>query len=154
MGRYYSNQMGDEGKFWFAVQPSDDPRTVYGMDIIEPDTTEDDEDDTWGEYVDYWADDSTFIRQKLRQQFRLLGVPPEEQKFDMPMNEIGKYVWEELKGYFLTNEKPKDSRIIPYSGGEYPINKEKELAASRVQLGLFIYNSIKEYGECTLNAEY
>ena len=35
----------------------------------------------------------------------------------------------------------------------YPISKEKELAASRVVLGLFIYNSIKNNGSCFMTAE-
>ena len=73
MGRWYYDQTGNQGKFWFAVQPSDDPKTIYGMSEGEPTM--------------------------------------------------------------------------------YPISSEKELAASRVVLGLFIYNSIKNNGSCFMTAE-
>lgn len=156
MGRYYYNQQGEEGKFWVGVQPSDDPRTVYGMDEIEPDEP----DESWGEaYMDYWADDSEFIKLKLDMQFVRLGVPVGERKYEFrDATDIGNYVWDELIKYYMTEEKPKDSRIIGYYMGKdeptlYPIDKDKELAASRIQLGLFILNTIRKYGECSLNAE-
>lgn len=151
MGRYYSNQEGESGKFWFAVQPSDDPQTIYGMD----------EDEECDYAVDYWTDDDEYVRFKLYEQYDILGVPKDKRKYEFEtMEEMGKYVWEELESYFLTNKKSEDPSVIAYGMYDndehktmYPISKEKELAASRVQLGLFILNTIRKYGECSLNAE-
>lgn len=52
-------------------------------------------------------------------------------------------MWYRVSGYFMGEGKPT----------MYPISKEKELAASRVVLGLFIYNSIKNNGSCFMTAE-
>ena len=86
-------------------------------------------------------------------------MPKEERKYKCE-NE-GEYVWHDLAKYYLTEqEPPKDEayKVCGYYMGEdkptmYPISKEKELAASRVQLGLVIYNTILTEGICMLNAE-
>ena len=62
MGRYYSTQTGKEGKFWFAVQPSDDPRTVYHMGEIEPDDEWDEESGYSDSYTDYESADAEKIK--------------------------------------------------------------------------------------------
>ena len=152
MGRYYSTQTGKEGKFWFAVQPSDDPKTVYRMGEI----AQDREDES---YTDYESVDAEGIKKRLDGQYDILGVPKEERKYECD-NE-GAYVWDTLCKYYLTEqEPPKDKayEIIGYYMGEdrptmYPIDKDKELAASRVQLGLVIYNTIISEGVCLLTAE-
>lgn len=155
MGRFYNNQHGEEGKFWVAVQPSDDPRTVYGMDEVEPDEP----DESWGEaYMEYWADDYDFIKMKLDQQYDKLKVPKENRKYDFENTEdIGDYVWEYITQFVFTKEKPKDSRVIgTYFGKDdirYPISEELELAASRIDLGLFILHTIAKWGECSITAE-
>ena len=180
MGRYYSVQTGKEGKFWFAVQPSDDPRTVYHMGEIEPDDEWDEESgysDSYTDYesadaekikkhldddsyTDYESADAEKIKKHLDEQYDILGVPKEERKYKCE-NE-GHYVWEDLAKYYLTEkEPPKDAMghmACGYYMGDdkptmYPISSEKELAASRVQLGLVIYNTILTEGICMLNAE-
>ena len=162
MGRYYSVQTGKEGKFWFAVQPSDDPRTVYHMGEIEiePDDEWDEESGYSDSYTDYESADAEKIKKHLDEQYDILGVPKEERKYKCE-NE-GHYVWEDLAKYYLTEkEPPKDASghvACGYYMGEdkptmYPISSEKELAASRVQLGLVIYNTILTEGICMLNAE-
>ena len=159
MGRYYNTQTGKEGKFWFAVQPSDDPRTVYHMGEVEPDDEWDEESGYSDSYTDYESADAEKIKKHLDEQYDILGVPKEERKYKCE-NE-GKYVWEDLAKYYLTEkEPPKDEayKVIGYYIGEdkptmYPISSEKELAASRVQLGLVIYNTILTEGICMLNAE-
>ena len=160
MGRYYSTQTGKEGKFWFAVQPSDDPAKVYHMAEIEPDDEWDEESGYSDNYADYEADDAEEIKGYLDGQYDILGVPKEERKYECK-NE-GEYVWEDLTKYFLTEEQTKDEDgkdTIGYHMGDdkptmYPISREKELAASRVQLGLVIYNTILAEGICMLNAEF
>lgn len=159
MGRYYSTQTGKEGKFWFAVQPSDDPKTVYHMGEIEPDDEWDEESEYSDSYTDYESADAEKIKKHLDEQYDILGVPKEERKYKCE-NE-GEYVWHDLVKYYLTEkEPPKDEayKVCGYYMGDdkptmYPISSAKELAASRVQLGLVIYNTILTEGICMLNAE-
>lgn len=159
MGRYYSTQTGKEGKFWFAVQPSDDPRTVYHMGEIEPDDEWDEESEYSDSYTDYESADAEKIKKHLDEQYDILGVPKEERKYKCE-NE-GEYVWEDLAKYYLTEKEPPEDeayKVCGYYMGEdkptmYPISSAKELAASRVQLGLVIYNTILTEGICMLNAE-
>lgn len=159
MGRYYNTQTGKEGKFWFAVQPSDDPRTVYHMGEIEPDDQWDEESGYSDSYTDYESADAEKIKKHLDEQYDILGVPKEERKYKCE-NE-GEYVWEDLAKYYLTEKETKDAmghKACGYYMGDdkptmYPISSEKELAASRVQLGLVIYNTILTEGICMLNAE-
>lgn len=159
MGRYYSTQTGKEGKFWFAVQPSDDPRTVYHMGEIEPDDEWDEESGYSDSYTDYESADAEKIKKHLDEQYDILGVPKEERKYKCE-NE-GEYVWEDLAKYYLTEKEPPEDeayKVCGYYMGDdkptmYPISSEKELAASRVQLGLVIYNTILTEGICMLNAE-
>lgn len=163
MGRYYYTDTGKEGKFWFAVQPSTDPHDIFGMDETEPEDIEEEEEENYREcYKDYWTDDDEYVRKKLDEQYDLLGVPKDERKYEMDYNDIGTYVWDTLRKYYLTTEEPKPDAQghteCGYHMGDnepthYPISKEKELAASRVDLGLIIYNEIKQLGYCGMNAE-
>lgn len=161
MGRYYNTQTGKEGKFWFAVQPSDDPKTIYHMDEIEPDDEWNEESGYSENYADFESDDAESIKKHLDEQYDILGVPKDERKYECEKE--GEYVWEDLAKYYLTEqEPPKDAMghsACGYYMGEgkptmYPISKDKELAASRVQLGLVIYNTILTEGECLLTAEF
>ena len=124
------------------------------MSEIEP------EDDEEGEgYQDYECSDAERIKKHLDEQYDILGVPQKERKYKV--EDEGHYVWHDLVKYYLTEEQTKDERGYPnigYSMGDdrptmYPINKEKELAASRVQLGLVIYNTILKEGYCMITAE-
>lgn len=160
MGRMYYDQTGNEGKFWFAVQPSDDPKTIYGMGEVEPDD-EGDEDSGYGEtYIDYESSNDEYVKKQLDKQYDILGVPKEERKYKYDNGNA--YVWDDLAKYFLTEQEPPEDatghKACGYHMGEgeptmYPISSEKELAASRVVLGLFIYNSIKNNGSCFMTAE-
>lgn len=148
MGRMYHDQTGNEDKFWFAVQPSDDPKTIYGMGEVEPN------------YIDYESSDDEYVKKQLDKQYDILGVPKEERKYEC--DDGNAYVWGDLAKYFLTEQEPQEDetghKACGYYMGEgeptmYPISSEKELAASRVVLGLFIYNSIKNNGSCFMTAE-
>lgn len=162
MGRMYYDQTGNQGKFWFAVQPSDDPKTIYGMGEVEPDADWDEEEaDGYGEsYIDYESSDDEYVKKQLDIQYDILGVPKEERKYEC--DDDNAYVWDDLAKYFLTEQEPQEDesgyRACGYYMGDneptmYPISKEKELAASRVQLGLVIYNAIKKDGSCLLTAD-
>lgn len=157
MGRYYYSDTGKTGKFWFAVQPSTDPKDVFDMDELEyegegePDPT----------IVDYWTDDKDNVRRQLKKQYDILGVPRDKRKYEAC--EESDYVWKDLLEYFLTDKVPlplKNDAVTPagYDMGRgkprmYPISKEKELAASRVELGLFILGDIINSGCCSISAE-
>ena len=154
MGRYYTTASGNyDGKFWFAVQPSDDPETVFGLrDVTDCD------DEYCQSYADYEGADQTKVRRELHKQFDILGVPREKRMFKFDNGgQVGTYVWDELRGYYMTNKKSDDVREIPYAFGEetlYPISREKELAASRIELGLCILNEMRTQGGCSINAEF
>ena len=160
MGRMYYDQTGNEGKFWFAVQPSDDPKTIYGMGEVEPDD-EGDEDSGYGEtYIDYESSNDEYVKKQLDKQYDILGVQKDERKYEC--DDGNAYVWDDLAKYFLTEQEPQEDATgysaCGYHMGDdkptmYPISSEKELAASRVVLGLFIYNSIKNNGSCFMTAE-
>lgn len=154
MGRYYHNQFGEEGKFWFGVQPSDDPATVFGATYV---TDESDEDGFDEDYKDYDIDDDEYVAKKLNEQYDILGVPTEKRRFDVPLDKRGSYIWDELFDYIFTYEKPEKYDGIPYGDfkdGEhityYALSKEIELAASRISLGLFILDTIRRAGVCSM----
>ena len=157
MGRYYtSNNSGEQGKFWFGVQSSSDVEDVYGMTMVEPPMDED-----WDGYGEWWADydtdDTQYVIDQLNKQYDILGVPQEERIYEYEEDKLGDYIWNTLAKYFMTDVQI--GKAIGYAMGEgkptmYPISKEKELAASRVDLGLFILNDIKHYGVSSINAEF
>lgn len=156
MGRYYHNQFGEEGKFWFGVQPSEDPATVFGAtDVTETDSEDYDED-----YADYDISDDEFVKKKLDEQYDILGVPKDKRRYRIDTDKRGKYIWGELFDYIFSYEKPEKYDGIPYGDFEdgkhityYALSREKELAASRVSLGLFILNTIYRDGVCSMTAE-
>ena len=157
MGRFYNNQDGAEGKFWFGVQPSDDPESVFGATDV-TDESEESRFDTG--YVDYEIVDDEYVAKKLNEQYDILGVPTEKRRFDVDVGKRGKYIWDELFDYIFSYEKPEKYDGIPYGDfkdGEhityYALSKEKELAASRIDLGLFILGTIKRHGICSMTAE-
>ena len=153
MGRYYTSGSGKfDGKFWFGVQPSDDPETVYGMRETESDDVS---------YSDYESDDKAKVRRVLNKQFDILGVPKDKRVYKFnDDNEVGCYVWDELRNYYMTENK-EEGVDRPYYAGEgkpsiYPKSHELELAAARVQLGLNILNEMRcnEDGNAWINAEW
>lgn len=152
MGRYYTTASGNyDGKFWFGVQPSDDPETVFGLR----------ETDTDGDsYADYEGSDKAKVRRKLHKLFDILEVPREKRMFKFDNgDQVGTYVWDELRDYYLTaNKNEVYDTDNAWAMGEgktmYARSREKELAASRIQLGLNILNEMRTKGVCWINAEF
>lgn len=157
MGRYFSNQFGEEGKFWFGVQPSDDPATVFGATNV----TDKSGDEGFDEgYIDYDISDDGFVKDRLDELFDILGVPQNKRRYSVSANDRVKYIWEDLFDYIFTYDKEKGVDDMPYGTMKdgkhityYPLSKTKELAASRLDLGIFIYNTIKRDGTCQITAE-
>ena len=111
-------------------------------------------------YIDYEGRDKAKVRRELNKQFDILGVPKQQREYKFGSSStIAKYVGDELREYFLTKDKDKAACDIGWSMPDnetwYPITREKELAASRVELGLCILNEMitNEEGVCLLNAE-
>lgn len=153
MGRYYECASGKfGGKFWFGVQPSDDPETVFGMREVDTDGNS---------YSDYETDEMDKVRREIHKQFDILKVPKEKRELKfLSRGEIGTYVWDELQDYYMT-ENREEGVDRPYYNGEgkpsiYPRSHELELAAARVDLGLNILNEMREdkNGVCLINAEW
>lgn len=157
IGRYYHNQFGEEGKFWFAVQPSDDPETVFHA----TDVTDKSGDEGFDEgYADYDISDDEFVKRKLDELFDILEVPHNKRRYSISAKDRVNYIWKDLFDYIFTYDKEKGVGDMPYGTFKgdkhityYPLSKEKELAASRLDLGIFIYNTIKRDGSCQITAE-
>lgn len=165
MGRFY-NTNHFTGKFGFAVQPSDDPGEVFGME--EQDRTE----------IDYFLDGSEenirMVKKKLDEQYDILGVPQEKRVYHVESDEdatnklyypLATYAYEVVP---LDEYKSKDMIAVGgdkeweaqfYKDGLTEENSriiakpEKDLAIFRVYLGVKILSDLESEGECYLTAE-
>ena len=161
MGRYYCTDSGREGKFMFAVQPSDDPE-VMGMH--EQDRTS----------VDYYADkhDVRDITKKLNEQYDLLGVDDKDRIYLMPRKSDGTEdykayeewensilhdkVWQSVLSSNMTERQKEASHWTSLKGDKYvdlELGEGKCLALARIRLALNILTDIEQDGYCSLNAE-
>ena len=156
MGRYYSGANFD-GKFWFGVQPSDDPGTVFKMDETPPSQIE--------YYLDGSGENIAMVEEILDEQFDILKVPKEERLYEMTSDEVDKYVEKISKRYLFRDRNPGDpsdkNRTTywceaddkkKYPHGMVADTRAKELATARIDLGLKILTDLRQ-GECYLNAE-
>lgn len=160
MGRYYSTYSGREGKFMFAVQPSDDPEFM-GM-------TEN------TSQIHYYADESDKreIRKRVKEQYEILGVPREDRLYVFPKTKDGKEdtekyakweeeklypkVWKNVKYDEATEEEKKAAHWASTLGNDYfaiELEKGKCLALARIRLGIDILTDIENDGVCELDAE-
>lgn len=155
MGRYYSCNADMHGKFWFGVQPSFDVEDVFGLER----TSGKDDDNNLTSY----GEDIEKVKHAIDEQFDILQVPLVKRRYQFDMcHEIGNYVWDDIWKFFLTRIDPKDGSI-PYcmsSDGDgttddraWPRSPKRMLAASRVQLGLIIYNAMRIDGYCDMEWE-
>lgn len=125
MGRYYSGDI--EGKFWFAVQSSNDA-DFFGVEGTQPDYLK----------YDFEGEDLDKVKKGIEICIEKLGEFKE--KLDKFFNEDGK------NGY-------NDQMIMD----KFSISKEevKELLEwyARLELGEKIKKCIEEYGQCSFEAE-
>lgn len=152
MGRYW-NSNSHEGKFGFAVQPSDDPE-IFGMESQEPCV------------IDYYlggdAENIAEAEKVLDKQYDILGVAKKDRIYEY----TSEYYYEEisaiLKKYHKKNwhryNEAEDGKIIPYADEEWqegavPNNRDVALAENRLDLGLAILTELKKDGYCSLTAE-
>lgn len=123
MGRYYNGDI--EGKFWFAVQSSDDA-DFFGSEGYEP------------SYLEYYFDETHLdsIEKGIKECYEKLGD-----------------VEEKLNNYFKENSSYTDKMLaehleISVEGLEYYLEWY-----ARLRLGKKIFECVKEQGECSFTAE-
>ena len=121
MGRYYNGDIN--GKFWFAIQSSDDAEQ-FGAIPHEPG------------YISYVADDLETVKKRLHEIFDELKIPP-------LMLDIESVPGDETKFYDEYRE------YLKKHGSSDVING---LWAS-LNIGLKIYFCVKTEGYCSFEAE-
>lgn len=128
MGRYYSGDI--EGKFWFAVQSSNDA-DFFGVEG-QPN------------YLNYYFDEDNLadVEKGIQQCLKKLG--DDKERFDSFFNDNESYNDKTISEYM----KEKYDLIM----GERYIHLQLQWYA-RLQLGQKIYDCIKENGECNFEAE-
>ena len=123
MGRYYSGDI--EGKFWFAVQSSDDA-SFFGAGPSEPN------------HIDYYFDESNLAQIKA-------GIA----KCKKALGENKK----KLDDFFAKNQAYNDEQLSKEC--EIKQNKIKDVLEwyARLRLGEKILRCVKKKGECSFEAE-
>ena len=145
MGRYYDGDI--EGKFWFAVQSSDDGEFFGAKDITELNqVTEDGDDDYHSGYIDYCIDNNNIdsVLEGIRICKGCLG-------------ENGKI----LMDFFQTNTGYNEEMIIKHYKDEHNIKiSEDEVLGhlqyvARLQLGIqiLIFFNQNPDKDCNFTAE-
>lgn len=121
MGRYFSGDI--EGKFWFAVQSSDDGE-FFGATEVD------------SSVISYYASDLKRARDGLKECRAVLGEY--RKKLNAFFKDRPYYNDEEIeKSFEITKEKVQE--LLKWY--------------ARYRLGLKIYKCIKENGECNFEAE-
>jgi hypothetical protein len=123
MGRYYNGDI--EGKFWFAVQSSDDA-SFFGGQECEPN------------YIDYQFEktDMKDIKKGLAECKKELGVF--KKKIDLFFKDRIAYNNKELADFLKVSEEQALKLLTWYA---------------RLELGMKIYKCVKENGDCGFQAE-
>ena len=123
MGRYYSGDI--EGKFWFAVQPSD-AADRFGVTGVQP--------------------------QELYYYFDKGNLDDVEEELEVIKSQLGKHR-PKMKEYFETRGSYSDKDLANYLGISEVKAKELLRAYADYELGVEIRKSILENGQCEFTAE-
>jgi len=127
MGRYYNGDI--EGKFWFAVQSSDDGE-FFGAQGSEPN------------YIDYYVDDIDAVEEGVANCLEVLGDNKER-----------------LDKFFADRDYYNDDDIKQVWLDEYKETATNDTIQTmlrwyaRLELGEKILACVKEHGECSFTAE-
>ncbi len=123
MGRYYSGDI--EGKFWFAVQASDDA-SFFGGEQSEPN------------YINYYFDEGN--KEEIAEGIEKCNLG------------LGKYK-EGIEKFFNTHDCYNDEQIM--KDLKITKEKVKELLTwyARLELGLKIQKCVEDNGQCHFEAE-
>lgn len=123
MGRYYNGDIN--GKFWFAIQASDDA-SFFGGEVLEPNTIE----------YGFVEDDLDSIKEGLSKCSKALGE--NEKKLDTYFEENNGYNDRELSKYLEVTEEKLNGLLKWYA---------------RKELGQKILECVEEQGSCYFDAE-
>ena len=123
MGRYYNGDI--EGKFWFAVQASDDA-AFFGGDEYEVTT--------------------------LNYHFEKDNLPEIKNGLDECKKKLGKYK-AMLDKFFKKKGYHDDGELAKYLEVDLPKARELVEWYARLELGKKIYDKVKETGSCDFEAE-
>ena len=154
MGRYYETNTGRRGKFMFGVQDSTDPEYM-GMNEQERG------------YIEYLADrdDEQKIRDKLDEQYDILGIPKDKRLYTYKEEEeYDDYEKKHLIDKAFVDVKEDDKKEMEKYKGKTRWYCERKgyvsfeiannaLALARIRLATTILSDIREDGECYLQAE-
>ena len=123
MGRYYHGDI--EGKFWFGIQPSDDPK-FFGAEEEEPD------------FISYYTEDLEAIE---------VGIKNCKEH-------LGKYYKDVHHFFSETVNNPNNAQRL-HEWLNIPEVKAENLMGwyARLELGEKMYNQVKEHGSCSIQAE-
>jgi len=124
MGRYYSGDIG--GKFWFAVQSSDDA-SFFGGEEIEPN------------HIEYYFDESH--RQAI------------DGGIAQCVAALGEYR-KQLDEHFRANGWYTDEQLMGALGVAKDKMQELLMWYARLELGLKIQKCVAEKGSCSFEAEF
>ena len=123
MGRYYHGDI--EGKFWFGIQPSDDPE-FFGAERQEP------------EFISYYTEDLESIA---------AGI-------DICKNKLGKYYNDICKFYTEVVSDPKYAQTLTEWLDVNEQTADHLMCwYARLELGEKMYKQVKENGSCSIEAE-
>jgi len=130
MGRYYSGDI--EGKFWFAVQSSDDASNFGGAEEML-------EDEDGNEVA-------------LMYSFFKEDIPDIEQGLEETEHDLGEYK-QKIDDFFSKHDSYNDEMIVRETGiAPEKVKRVLELYA-RLHLGKKILDCVKEKGQCVFECE-
>ena len=123
MGRYYHGDI--EGKFWFGIQPSDDPK-FFGAEEEAPD------------YISYYTEDLKAIEVGIKSCKKHLG----------------KY-YKDVHHFFTeTVNDPNYAQRLHEWLNISEVKAENLMGwYARLELGEKMYKQVKEHGSCAIEAE-
>lgn len=131
MGRYYSGDI--EGKFWFAVQDSDDAEFFGGTNEEELD---EETDDLIGIYYNFYESDKERIK---------MGIKECEDQLGSWLPKLDEF-FEGATGY--------NNRILAKAIGADESDVQEMLVwYARLGLGKKILESVEKIGQCCFSAE-
>lgn len=139
MGRYYSGDI--EGKFWFAVQGSDDAE-FFGCE---------------GEYL-YWDDEPEEGDEDEREPYALAfnfetqDLEDINEGVRLCLEELGEYK-DKMDTFFNENETYTDEKLSESIGCEPDKVKNLLEYYARLELGMKIKKCVEETGCCCFDAE-
>ena len=139
MGRYWDMNNGAEGKFGVGMQSSDDAK-IFGA-----------EEDNY--YLHMYSDNLSEVTEKLRELFKVIEEPFNEDLYKGSKDEVGERIVE------LWQRVDKRFNLPNYAWSSNETEEENErigkyfMVMLRIRIGLNMANCIYENGFCSMRCE-